>query len=134
MVAFIPILIPILIFSSPLLVGTIIVCIQNRKHRKYLDSIKVGDVFYDNYVIKHHLPENPFDEKFLWYNYMIIKDIKKNNKGETWVRYDEYRKWKWGVCFCSSDFQFQGVREANINDFVSTRSRLKDIGTRIKIN
>ena len=132
MVAYIPILIPILLFSSPLLVAAIIVCFQNRKYKKYLDSIKVGDVFYDNYAIMYHLPENPFTNECISYNYMVIRDIKKNNKDETWVRYDVYRKWKWR--FCADDFTFQGVREANINDFVSKRSRIKDIGTRIKTN
>lgn len=132
MVAYIPILIPILIFSLPLLVAAIIVCIKNMKCRKYLDSIKVGDVFYDNYTIMYRLPENPFSNECIGYNYMVIRDIKKNNKGETWVKYDEYRKWR----FWEGDFEFlfQGVREADINDFVSTRSRIKDIGTKIKIN
>lgn len=132
MVAFIPILIPILIFSSPLLVAAIFVCIKNMKCRKYLDSIKVGDVFYDNYTIKYHLPENPFSNECISYNYMVIRDIKKNNKGETWVKYDEYRKWRF--CEDNFDYLFQGVREADINEFVSTRSRIKDIGTRIKTN
>ena len=132
MVAYIPILIPILIFSSPLLVAAIIVCIKDMQWRKYLDSIKVGDVFYDNYAIMYLLPENPFTKECLGYNYMDIRDVKKNNKGKTWVKYDEYRKWR----FYEDDFEymFQGVREADINDFVSTRSRIKDIGTRIKTN
>ena len=132
---FIPILIPILIFSLPLLVATLIICIRNWYYRiqymKYLDSIKVGDVFYYNYDIKYNLPKNPFDEVYIGYIYMHIRDIKKNDKGETWVKYDEYRKLKWGS---ESDFVFRGVKEAGINEFVSTRSRLKDIGTRIKIN
>jgi hypothetical protein len=132
MVEFIPILIPILLFSSPIWVAAIIVCIKDMQWRKYLNSIKVGDVFYDNYAIIYHLPENPFTNDYITYNYMVIRDIKKNNKGETWVKYDEYRKCKWG--FCEDDFSFQGVKEADINDFVSTRSRLKDIGTKIKIN
>lgn len=132
MVEFIPILIPILLFSSPIWVAAVIVCIKDRQWRKYLDSIKVGDVFYDNYAIMYHLPENPFTKECVSYNYMVIRDIKKNNKGETWVKYDEYRKWR----FWEGDFEyiFQGVREADINDFVSTRSRIKDIGTRIKTN
>jgi hypothetical protein len=132
MVAYIPILIAILLFSSPLLVAAIIVCFQNRKYKKYLDSIKVGDVFYYNYTIMYHLPENPFSNECIGYNYMVIRDIKKNNKGETWVKYDEYRKWRFG----EGDFKymFQGVGEADINDFASIRSRIKDIGTRIKTN
>lgn len=132
MVAYIPILIPIFLFSSPIWVAAIIVCIRNRKYKKYLDNIKVGDVFYDNYAIMYLLPENPFSNECLGYNYMVIRDVKKNNKGETWVKYDEYRKWR----FYEDDFEymFQGVREADINDFVSTRSRIKDIGTKIKIN
>jgi hypothetical protein len=80
----------------------------------------------------YHLPENPFSNECLGYNYMVIRDVKKNNKGETWVKYDEYRKWR----FWEGDFEymFRGVREEDINDFVSTRSRIKDIGTKIKIN
>ena len=56
-------------------------------YKKYLDSIKVGDTFELNFV--KDLPEDPFDINSLNHTeyQCVITDIKKNTKGETWVKY-----------------------------------------------
>ena len=56
-----------------------------RRYKEYIDSIRVGDIFEPNFV--DGLYDDPFEE----YDYSVygkvIIDIKKNNKGETWVKY-----------------------------------------------
>lgn len=57
-----------------------------REHNKYINSIKVGDVFELNYVST--LVENPFEKKFEYtFTRVIITDIKKDNIGMKWVKY-----------------------------------------------
>jgi hypothetical protein len=59
---------------------------RTRRYRKYIDSIRVGDVFEPNFI--EDLDDDPFEEKSDYSEYSkIIVDIKKNNKGETWVKY-----------------------------------------------
>ena len=56
-----------------------------REYKKYIDSIKVGDIFVPNF--DNNL-DDPFAEKPDYSEYSkVIVDIKKNNKGETWVKY-----------------------------------------------
>ena len=59
-----------------------------RRYQEYIDSIRVGDIFEPNFV--EDLYDDPFEEyqdmDFSEYSRIII-DIKKNNKGETWVKY-----------------------------------------------
>jgi hypothetical protein len=70
-----------------LLICDIVNDIQRTRHyREYIDSIKVGDIFEPKFI--EDLNMDPFDEviDYTEYNKVII-DIKKNNKGETWVKY-----------------------------------------------
>lgn len=83
------------------IVGVFIVCCiilfnqyferKNEKYERYLDSIKVGDVFESNII--EYIDENPFDDNVFNrsdYQY-VITDIRKNSKGETWVKYKKLR-------------------------------------------
>ena len=59
---------------------------EARRYQEYIDSIRVGDIFEPKFV--EDLNEDPFDEIFDYTEYnKTIVDIKKNNKGETWVKY-----------------------------------------------
>ena len=58
---------------------------EARRYQEYIDSIRVGDIFEPNFV--EDLNDDPFKE-FNYSEYSkVITDIKKNNKGETWVKY-----------------------------------------------
>jgi hypothetical protein len=66
---------------------------KSEKYERYIDSIKVGDVFESDFI--KYIDENPFDVddnviKRSDYQYVII-DIRKNSKGETWVKYKRLR-------------------------------------------
>lgn len=57
-----------------------------REHNKYINSIRVGDVFELNNVST--LVENPFEKKFEYtFTKCIITDIKEGNGGVKWVKY-----------------------------------------------
>lgn len=57
-----------------------------RRYQEYIDSIKVGDIFEPKFI--EDLDDDPFEEEFEYSEYSkVIVDIKKNNKGETWVKY-----------------------------------------------
>ena len=81
-----------LIFILPLLVISWLVISdiiydrkKSREYKEYIDSIKVGDVFVSNYV---DISDDPFVETPDYSEHSkVIVDIKKNNKGETWVKY-----------------------------------------------
>ena len=70
-----------------LIIGDIVNDRQNsRRYQEYIDSIKVGDIFEPNFV--EDLDDDPFEEAYDYTEYSkVIIDIKKNNKGETWVKY-----------------------------------------------
>lgn len=70
-----------------LLIGDIVNDKKNtRKYKEYIDSISVGDIFEPNFI--DELYDDPFEEEFDYSEYSkVIIDIKKNNKGETWVKY-----------------------------------------------
>ena len=70
-----------------LLIGDIVIDRRNaRRYQEYIDSIKVGDIFEPKFI--EDLDDDPFEEKFDFSEYSkVIIDIKKNNKGETWVKY-----------------------------------------------
>lgn len=81
------------------IVGCIILFYQyferkSEKYERYIDSIKVGDVFESDLI--KYIDENPFDDvgnnviKRSDYQY-VITDIRKNSKGETWVKYKKLR-------------------------------------------
>lgn len=59
-----------------------------RDYKKYINSIRVGDVFEMNCVST--LMENPFERKFEFeyaFTKCIITDIKESNSGIKWVKY-----------------------------------------------
>ena len=59
---------------------------EARRYQEYIDSIRVGGIFEPNFV--EDLYDDPFEEEFDYSEYSkVIIDIKKNNKGETWVKY-----------------------------------------------
>lgn len=59
---------------------------RSRRYQEYIDSIRVGDIFEPNFV--KDLNDDPFDEIIDYTEYSkVIVDIKKNKKGETWVKY-----------------------------------------------
>jgi hypothetical protein len=60
-----------------------------RRYQEYIDSIRVGDIFEPNFVEDFEdLNLDPFDEVIDYTEYSkTILDIKKNKKGETWVKY-----------------------------------------------
>ena len=70
-----------------LLIGDIVNDRQEaRRYQEYIDSIRVGDIFEPNSI--EDLYDDPFEEEFDYSEYSkVIIDIKKNNKGETWVKY-----------------------------------------------
>ena len=85
------------------IVGVFIVCClilfyqyferKSEKYERYIDSIKIGDVFESDLI--EYIDENPFDVddnviKRSDYQY-VITDIRKNSKGETWVKYKRLR-------------------------------------------
>jgi hypothetical protein len=64
----------------------------DRRYQEYIDSIKVGDIFVPNFI--EDLDNDPFDENDYSSEYSkIIIDIKKNKKGETWVK-SKYLKYE----------------------------------------
>jgi hypothetical protein len=76
---------------------------RTRRYREYIDSIRVGDIFEPNFV--DCLYDDPFEEEFDYSEYSkIIVDIKKNNKGDTWVKY--MRKKDGGVEFTEEIHRF----------------------------
>ena len=82
-----------------------------RRYQEYIDSIKVGDIFEPKFV--EDLDDDPFEEKYDYTEYSkVIIDIKKNNKGETWVK---YKRLKCG----ETDFTEE------INKFVMSQKRVK---------
>lgn len=59
---------------------------NTRRYQEYIDSIRVGDIFEPKFI--EDLDDDPFEEEFNYSEYSkVIIDIKKNNKGETWVKY-----------------------------------------------
>ena len=82
-----------------------------REYKKYIDSIKVGDIFVPNF---DNDLDDPFAEKPDYSEYSkVIVDIKKNNKGETWVKY------KW----LKIDNGIEYTKE--LHEFLETQIRVK---------
>lgn len=68
---------------------------NERKHdmnyRKYVESVRIGDTFGHDCFNFSHI-DDPFSEDYDMHGFdpdhcVTILDIKKNNKGETWVKY-----------------------------------------------
>lgn len=82
-----------------------------RRYQEYIDSIRVGDIFEPKFI--EDLDDDPFEEKSDYSEYSkVIVDIKKNSKGETWVKYK--RKQDGGVEFTEE-----------IHRFVQNQKRIK---------
>ena len=82
----------------------------DRRYQEYINSIRVGDIFEPKFV--EDLNEDPFDEIIDYTEYSkTIIDIKKNNKGETWVKYKRL----------NNDFEFT----QEIHRFVRDHNRIK---------
>ena len=94
-----------------LLIGDIVNDRQEaRRYQEYINSIRVGDIFEPKFV--EDLNEDPFDEIIDYTEYSkTIIDIKKNNKGETWVKYKRL----------NNDFEFT----QEIHRFVRDHNRVK---------
>jgi hypothetical protein len=57
-----------------------------RNYGKYINSIRVGDVFKINNAST--LVENPFEREFEYtFTKCIITDIKESDNGDKWVKY-----------------------------------------------
>lgn len=64
---------------------------DKKQYRKYLDSIKVGDVFVNEHKMNME-STNPFNKVNAPDYYEVITEIKKNYKGITWVKYVDANK------------------------------------------
>ena len=85
---------------------------KSREYKEYIDSIKVGDIFVSNYV---DISDDPFEKNSNYLEYgKIIVDIKKNYKGETWVKYRWLKSGNDGKQFTEE-----------IHNFVRSRKRVK---------
>jgi hypothetical protein len=95
---------------------------NERKHdmnyQKYVESVQVGDTFGHN-SFKFSGADDPFNENHNKlgldpYYYVTILDIKKNYKGEIWVKY----------CFTRVLNNHHCEWTDEINDFLRYRTRI----------
>ena len=110
------------ILVSLLIIFAVLDSRNDRKHEKdyqeYVDSIQIGDTFGHN-SFKFSDVDDPFSENYdtLGFDplyHVTILDIKKNNKGETWVKYCFTRKLDDQHCEWTE----------KINDFLRYRTRI----------
>lgn len=84
---------------------------EARRYQEYINSIRVGDIFEPNFV--EDLYDDPFKEDLDFSEYSkIVIDIKKNKKGETWVK-SKYLKYN------------DSESTEEIHRFVKNRKRIK---------
>lgn len=83
---------------------------EARRYQEYIDSIRVGDIFVPKFI--EDLDDNPFEENDYSEYSKIIIDIKKNKKGETWVK-SKYLKYD------------DSETTEEIHRFVKNRKRVK---------
>lgn len=96
---------------------------QENEYQKYVESIKIGDTFGHNSFkfsdIDDPFSENHGTEGFDPQYHVTIIDIKKNTKGETWVKYCFTRRLNEDHCEWTEE----------INKFLRYRTRIsKRIG------
>ena len=112
------------ILGSLLVVALSVINIRNSRkqendYQKYVESIQIGDTFGHN-SFKFSDVEDPFSENYntLGFNprfEVTILDIKKNYKGETWVKF----------CFTKNiNNPHHGTWTDEINDFLKYRTRI----------
>ena len=80
------------ILVSLLIILAVLDSRNDRKHEKdyqeYVNSIQIGDTFGHNiFKVDDPFSENYDTQEFDPQYHVTILDIKKNNKGETWVKY-----------------------------------------------
>lgn len=91
---------------------------EARRYQEYIDSIRVGDIFEPKFI--EDLGGDPFEEDLDFSEYSnVIIDIKKNNKGETWVKYKRLKGG--GVVFTDEIHRFveykKRVKKSEIKNF-----------------
>ena len=88
------------VISFVLITATLMNIIQHHKEKKFIKSIKAGDIFvYDTDVSLYYnrienYKNNPFDSTELLvfpFNTCIIKELRESETGETWVCYNIIR-------------------------------------------
>ena len=91
---------------------------KNKNYKKYVESIRIGDTFgHDSF--KFSDIDDPFSENYGSQGFdpqyhVTILDIKKNNKGETWVKYCFTRRLNEDHCEWTEE----------INNFLRYRTRI----------
>lgn len=91
---------------------------QGKDHQKYIESINIGDTF-GHTSFKFSGVDDPFSENHNKsgldpYYYVTILDIKKNYKGEIWVKY----------CFTRALNKHNCEWTEEINSFLKYRTRV----------
>ena len=91
---------------------------HDMNYRKYVESIQIGDTFGNDCFTFSDI-DDPFSENydtlgFDPYYYVTILDIKKNTKGETWVKYCFTRRLNEDHCEWTDE----------ITDFLRYRTRI----------
>lgn len=91
---------------------------QEKEYQKHVESIQIGDTFGHD-LFKFSDVDDPFSKNYdtLGFNpeyEVMILDIKKNNKGETWVKY----------CFTKYINDSNCVWTDEINNFLKHRTRI----------
>ena len=91
---------------------------NTRKYKKYVESIRIGDTFgHDSFKfsdIDDPFSKNYGSDGFDPEYHVTILDIKKNDKGETWVKY----------CFTRRLNESHIEWTDEINDFLRYRTRI----------
>ena len=91
---------------------------HNMNYQKYVESVKIGDIFGHD-LFKFSDIDDPFSINYNTFGFdpdhcVTILDIKKNNKGETWVKY----------CFTRNINRAYGEWSDEINKFLKYRTRI----------
>lgn len=91
---------------------------HDKNYQEYVESIKVGDTFGHN-SFKCSDEDDPFSENYGGHGFdpyycVTILDIKKNHKGETWVKY----------CFIRVLNEQHCTWTDEINEFLKYRTRI----------
>lgn len=111
---------------------TLINIITHHKEKKFIKSIKAGDIFvYDTDVSLYYkrienYKNNPFDSTELLvfpFNTCIIKELKESETGETWVCYNIIRTPKEISIAEKTDILTNFY--SSLNEFLEFRERVK---------
>ena len=87
----------IIIYVSAIILGSLFIILavlstrNDKNYQEYVESIKIGDTFGNN-NFKFSNVDDPFSENYDAMGFdpmyhVTILDIRKNHKGETWVKY-----------------------------------------------